>query len=753
MPGAYEGIRILDFTQGVAGPMATGLLAQQHADVIKVESPGGDRKAGHPGYVAWNCNKRRIVLDLESPAGMAAARKLIADADVAVFDAAPGELERLGLDGPTLSAAHPTLIHAWMPMYGTTGRWANVYPEDSLLSAASCVSFAQATWEDVPVHLVTPQVSYGHGILAAGVIGAALFERESSGLGQSLVCSGVHGYAAVRTGGAIRAAGMMRMGAGRGARGGSPNYRLYQCADGEWLFLGTLTMPFFLRALEALDLIEILAMEGVDGEIANIQRPPMNEVVINRLDQRFAEKSRSEWLAILHANGVPAGPVGERNDWFAGEQVAANEMRVELTHPQLGPVSVPGVSAKLTKTPGAVTGLMTDATPESVAERTSRWTPPSNPTPRNAHGPLTGIRVLDLGNVIAGPFGPTILSNYGADVIKVETPDGDTFRTAALGFAGWNRGKRSIVIDLKTEDGRQTFYDLVRTCDAVVDNFRRGVTERLQIDYERLRAVKPDIITVSVMGYGPGGPLGGDPGFDPVLQARSGMMKAQGGDDEPVFHTVPVNDEASGLMGAFSVIAALNARKRTGEGQHVWTALANQTIVCQSGEVTTWPGRPEGPHGGRDFPGVSALHGLYSCADTWIALAALEDVHWPALANALGQPAWSSRWDASSARGQAHDSELGNAIGEVLRTLTAEDAIAKLEAAGVPAVIAIRPEDSHDDPWLNANGFWETYQMAPHGEVQSVRGYAEFARTPGGFRYPAPGHGEHSAEILKEIGR
>ena len=541
----YDGLRVLDFTSGIAGPMACGLLAQFGATVTKVEPPSGDPMAGSPGYLAWNCNKTRVVLDLDAADGIAAARRLLAATDVAVFDFSPARMEQLGLGAERLTAEHPQLIHAWLPMYGTAGRWEELEPHDSLLAAASCISFAQSSWDDVPVHLVTPQVSYGHGTLAAGAIGAAIFERQRSGMGQSVVCSGVHGYAAVRTGGAISAPGLQRMGAGLGSRGGSPNYRLYQCGDGGWLFLGTLTMPFFLRALEALDLLDLLAMDGVEGELANLQKAPANQQAIAALDARFAERSLDEWLGVLKAHGVPVGPVGERNAWFASEQVAANGMRVELTDPALGTVAVPGVSAKLTDTPGEVMHLMRDAAIEQAALPLEDAWLPSNSSPQTLRGPLSGVRILDLGAVIAGPFGPTILANYGADVIKVEPPEGDTFRTAALGFAGWNRGKRSVVIDLKTPGGLAAFKELVKTADIVADNYRLGVPERLGISHTELSAINPRIITISVLGYGPTGPFAAEPGFDPVLQARSGLMAAQGGDDEPVFHTIPVNDEAS----------------------------------------------------------------------------------------------------------------------------------------------------------------------------------------------------------------
>src|SRR5205814_8422558 len=137
----------------------------------------------------------------------------------------------------------------------------------------------------------------------------------------------------------------------------------------------------------------------------------------------------------------------------------------------------------------------------------------------------------------AVPLGPTVMAINGADAIKVEPRDGDSFRTAALGFAGWNRGKRSVALNLKDPADLETFYALVRSSDVVVDNFRKGVVERLRIDYATLSAINPRIICVSVMGYGPDGPYASEPGFDPILQARSGMMEAQGFGDEPVFHT------------------------------------------------------------------------------------------------------------------------------------------------------------------------------------------------------------------------
>ncbi len=472
MPGAFEGVRIVDCTQGVAGPMATMILADHGADVVKVEGPGGDRMKDHPGYICWSRNKRVVTIDRDSFDGQQQMLDLVSRADVVIFDDAPGVLERQGLDAGNLEAAFPALLHAWLPMFGERGRWSQLPHEEPLLAAVAGGAWGQFSWEGVPVHLVSPQVAYGHAMTAATTIAAGLVERAKTGAGQSLVCTGLHGFAAVQSGSALRAGEIMRM-RGRGARGGVAKYRLYQCADGQWLFLGTLLEPHFLKALETLDLLtEVLTLEGVDGELANTMLPDVAPKVVELLDRKFLEKSRQEWLDILHANGVPRGPVSTRDEWFYGDQVGANDMRVTLHHPEHGPVDMPGVSVKLRGTPGEVRAF---AQGTSVDDVTAGWNvrpnTPVTPEPNTA-GPLAGVTVLDMGVIIAAPHASTVLANLGANVIKVEPLDGDSFRPFGLGFIGYNQGKRSISVDLKSPEGREVFYDLVRHADAVCDNYR-----------------------------------------------------------------------------------------------------------------------------------------------------------------------------------------------------------------------------------------------------------------------------------------
>jgi crotonobetainyl-CoA:carnitine CoA-transferase CaiB-like acyl-CoA transferase len=745
---AFSGVRIIDFTQGIAGPMATMNLADFGAEVIKVEPPGGDRMKDHPGYICWNRNKQRLVLDVHRFDGLHAARELLATADAAVFDCHPGELERIGLDAVTLRAANPALLHVWLPPYSPTGRWSQLPPDDALLASIGAVAFLQGTYKDQPAYLVTPQATYGHAMVAAAAIAAGLYERQLTGHGQELVVSGLHGISGIESGGHISTGQVFRLG-GTGSRGGVPNYRLYQCADGLWFFLGTLTPQFFLKALEAAEMLHLMALEGVDGEFANLLRPPTNQAVIQALDARFAEKPRAEWLRILQANDVPVGPVGNADEWFHGETVAANEMRIEMQHPKLGRVEMPGLPVRLSVTPASIRHLLKDVGPTLEHRLLPR---PKAPAERTVKGPLAGVRVLDIGAFIAGTFAPCVLANFGAEVIKIEPPDGDPFRTYGLGFLGFNRGKRGLALNLKDPDGRQAFYDLVRVSDVVLDNYRLGVRERLGIDYATLKAINPRIISCSVTGYGPAGPLSKDPGFDPLVQARSGLMAAQGGDDEPVFYQVAINDTATAIMAAFGMIAALHARERTGEGQEVLTCLANQSILCQSGELTWYEGRPPVPKGGLDFIGPGALRRFYECADGWLCLASSAPEHYGQLSVALGHPEWAGRMTAENALKEPAHGPLADLIAEALKALPRNEAIDRLLTRGVPAAPALRIDELFGDPWIRANHHLDQYEYPLFGTITGVRTFADWSRTQGGFERPAPMIGQHSREVLRNCG-
>lgn len=726
---AFQGVKVLDCSQGRVGPMAAMLMADFGAQVLKLEPPGGDWMADKPGYQMWNRNKSRLTLDVTTPDGRAQLEDMLAAADVAIFDYSPKQMEALGL----LDAAerHSRLVRVWTPPYGTTGAWSEMRSHHGVLMGMSGAAFRQSSYEYQPVYLVMPVLHYAQATMAAGSAGAALLERGRSGLGQAVTVSGLSAVALV--GGA--SGNILPI--GRRPLGASPSYRIYQCGDGQFLFLATLFSYFFQRAVRAMGLEVALAEDVFPEDVTTL------------MEARFRQKSREEWLEILREADVPVAPVTPREAWLRSELIANNDMRAVVEHPEHGPVEMPGVPVKLKGTPGSVRHLVREASNADVDsfKAASAPAPAANGEPPKT-GPLTGIKVLDLGTVIAGAYASAILANLGADVTKVESADGDPWRDRGVGFTAYNRGKRGLVVDLKQPAGRELFLDLVREADVVLDNYRLGVRDRLGVGHQDVQAANPRAISVSITTYGSRGEETKRPGFDPLLQARSGMQAAQGGDGEPVFHVIAVNDFASASMAAFGVIAALNARMRTGEGQVMETSLTAQSAMFQSGELTTWPGAEPAPRGSRDCVGVAALDRFFPCADGWIAVACADAGQAKALAGALGHPDWAERFDMLA---EPRDGALAGEIAAALAAMPMDGALATLVGAGVRASPVREGEQILSDPWLWANDFFDQPRQTPYGPVVN-RPYARFSRSDSGYKRPDPGLGEHTFEVLADYG-
>jgi crotonobetainyl-CoA:carnitine CoA-transferase CaiB-like acyl-CoA transferase len=247
--------------------------------------------------------------------------------------------------------------------------------------------------------------------------------------------------------------------------------------------------------------------------------------------------------------------------------------------------------------------------------------------------------------------------------------------------------------------------------------------------------VNPRIISLSISGYGRTGPQAAMPGFDPLLQAQSGLMHAQGGDGaEPVFYRIAVNDVGSAAMAALGIVAALFARTRSGEGQEVHTSLASQSVLLQIGELTSYAGSLPPEMGARDCVGTSAFERYYECADGWIAIACTTPGTRVALTEVLGA--------------SANVSE----IADTLRLLPRDDALARLERAGAPAVPVLTIEDTYDDAFLTESGFYERWEDPEFGPALGVACSARFSRTPTEYGRPAPMLGQHTTEVLRGFG-
>lgn len=732
--GVLAGARVVDATAGVAGPLAAMLLADFGADVVKVEPPGGDPGRAHPGAAVWDRNKRAGVLDPDDPASVAAYEALVSGADVLVTNEPVAHV----------TGGRPRLVHLVMPAYLDGATWPHTLESEGLLAATTGVALRQSSSAGGPIDAVVPVLPTVHGIWAAAAAVAALVERETSGQGQTVTVSGLHG-AMVAAAAAFSFDPTSTPSRPVGGPGGTiPFYRTYRGSDGEWLFLASLTPRFTAIAFEVLGVTDLYDDPRIGGRgRAGLIDPDNIGWVTERIAEVVAIDTRDAWLERLHAAGCPCGPVLSRDTWLDHPQVRAIDMRVEVDDPERGRVIMPGVPITLSESPGAV---LRSAPPRPDGPADPWPDPPwahgdatqQEPVADGRGGPLAGVRVLDLGAIIAGPFTASLLAELGAEVIKVEPPGGDSFR--GPGFGAYNKGQRGVVLDLRDRDGYEAFLASARRADVVIDNYRPGVLSRLRLDRDSLIEVNPELISVSITGFGDGGPLGDEPGFDPVLQAMSGMMHAQGGDGEPGFFTVPVNDVTAASATALGALLALLHRIRTGTSQRVCTSLAAMATLQQAADLVRFDGRPAPRVGGADHRGASPLARYYEASDGWIRL----------LGELVGGREPSPV--ATAVRALDLDPLDAESIAAWVRERARHEAAAELCDAGVPAVVVRATEELVDDPVIVDHEVLRPDSRPGKGHCWTAGRHAEFSRTPVGRTSRAPDLGQHTAEVLAEAG-
>ncbi len=580
----FDDVRVLDTTTTPAGAIASMYIADFGGDVVRVDTTSEYPMTGDPLRLFADRNKRVTSLPLTSAGGLRQLRRLVHRADVIVIDSPAWLLDRYGLDATTLCASNSQLVHVWMPAHAARGRGSSLPADDLLLAAATGVADQQPASVDRPVAPVVPHLTYEHGALGAIAIAAGLLGRQRTGLGRGVTVSGLHAAGALNASFLGYLPGTVRAFGGPKANVvGAPSSRMYQCRDGKWLMLACMTRAFFDRALEAMGMRHVMQLPGIDGDMRNLRDPRWQPLVAEPLEARIRDMDRSDWLTIFDRAGVPNAPIEEREEWLRSETVVANKGVVTVDHPDLGPVRLPGILVELSATPGRVERVIDR---KAMVGATDVWA--NSPSyPRRAAGqldpddtlPLVGLKVLDLGQFLAGPFVSDLLGDFGASVIKIEHPAGDGYRMSPVSYAAMNKGKRNLSIDLKERGAVDVLLRLARQADVLVDNARVGVPERLGIDYEALRAVNPGLVRCTVTAWGEG-PLKETPCFDPLLQARSGLMAAQGGHGDPVLLAMPPHDVGAATLGAFGTVAALTARRAVGAGQEVKTSLTQASNYC-----------------------------------------------------------------------------------------------------------------------------------------------------------------------------
>jgi crotonobetainyl-CoA:carnitine CoA-transferase CaiB-like acyl-CoA transferase len=790
--GVLEGIRVLDLSQGIAGPIVGMLLADHGAEVTRIESPSGDPWQDSSGYRVWQRGKRRAVLDLRDATDRARLHALARNTDVLVESYAPGAAAHLGVDNATLATLNPRLIHCSITGYGQNGPDADRPGLDALVSARTGqqwevrgttggtigrlsgtegilpgLTAPPGCWvgpdRDGPLFTGVPWASLGAAYIATVAVNVALLARESTGRGQHIDTSLLDGVLATTVAAWQRA-----------QRPDTPAYQswiidprapkgFFRAADGRWTHHWVMLPEFILTAsgngMKA-------TPEVVSPKTASLRVSPVAEdmVVLHAYQDQLAEAvaryPAQDWVDLAAEIGVPVQPVRSPEEALLDPLLLADGCVVEVADPEVGPIRQVGRVVELARHPQptpAPAPKPGQHTAEVIAEADALLATQADAPPAPASGfsgaPLAGVTVLDLGLAVAGPFGTQVLAQLGARVIKVSTKRDAFWHGTHIGMC-CNRDKESITLDLKRPEAMAVLHRLVRDADVVQHNMRYDAAQRLGVDYESLRRHNPELIYCHTLGHelGPRAQL---PGNDQTGAALAGTTWLDGGlddDGRPIWSCTSLGDTGNGFLSALGIIQALYDRRRTGEGQFVRTSILYAHLLNAS---TAWVS-PDGERAGaRQRPdgqqyGWHALYRLYPTKEGWLCVAALTERDWRNLAAALGRPELTEdeRFATASARA-AHDAELIAELGDIFLGRTAGEWFAALDAHGAPCEIS--------DPDYVLRLFDDSDRVAsfPHravGDLTMAGLYFHLSDTPGVLRGPPVWPGQDTGAILAELG-
>ena len=374
---------------------------------------------------------------------------------------------------------------------------------------------------------------------------------------------------------------------------------------------------------------------------------------------------------------------------------------------------------------------------------------------------LNGIRVLDLSRVLAGPYCTMVLGDLGADVIKVESPEGDETRGWGPPFSEGesayylcvNRNKRSIIVDFKTEDGRRIIHELIKRSDVLVENFRPGTLARFSLDFEAASAINPNLIYCSITGFGQTGPLRDKPGYDFMIQAMGGLMSITGEPDgEPMKVGVAVTDLFAGQNAVIAILAALQARTQTGKGQHLDISLFDSQVAMLANVASNYLISGNLPKRYGNAHANIVPYQSFQASDAWFVVAVGNDRQFAKLCEVLGKQEFANeeRFSSNSERVK-HRDELISLLKPVFLTKTSREWLSMLEAAGIPCGPINALDEVFAMPQVEAREMLLHMKHAETGALRLVGSPLKLSATPVEYRLPPPELGQHTEEILREL--
>lgn len=792
--------RVLDLTDD--GHQLCGqILADLGADVILVEPPGGAvTRARGPfaggvadpnkslGFWAFNRNKRSVTLDLDSEAGCERLRALAVSADVLIESCEAGWLARRGLDHASLAALNPGLVTVSLTPYGARGPKAAWPASDITALAASGVLYVTGDADRAPVRIQVPQ-AYLHGA-AEGAAAAmiALTGRRHDGRGQHVDVSAQTAtmlatqYFALTHGWGVpqleRVAGGMKVG---------PIVLKFvnPAKDGHvsvTFFFGDSGGPFARRLMEVMHERGFIDEATRDKDWIGYTNllltgaEPVSELmrVIERIGAFTAEHGKDELFALARERNLLIVPVATVADVAASEQLAARDYWVDLEHPELGrTVRYPGAFAKLSATP-----LQYRRRPPLLGEHNAEilGAPASPPrsvphaqtatAPRRA--PLHGVKVLDFMWVIAGPASTRMLADYGATVVHIEsTRVIDAARTVqplwqsqagperAAAFANVGAGKLDLTLNLRLEAAKPVLRRLVEWADVVTESFASGVFARLGLDYATLRSWNPRVIAISSCLNGQTGPHATLAGFGTMGAQMAGFGALAGWPDRaPAGPFGAYTDYVAPKFTVATLLAALDHRDRTGEGQYIDLSQSEASLHFITPAMLDYTENGVIANRNGNASPFACPHGVYRAAgeDCWVAIVVETDAQWQGLGRAIERHDWLARSELSTLAGrQAARAELETGI-EAWTSVHDVDSIERaLIAAGVPAHRVSTSADLFSDPQLAARNHIITVPHPELGPMPIENARALLAETPPEVTRPGPLLGQHNEMVLRDI--
>lgn len=753
MATALEGLRVLELGSGTAAGFAGMVLAENGAEVVKVEPPDGDPCRGQPGFAVWHRAKKSVVLDLADTGDQHRFFELAGVADGVIEALRPSTAERLGVDYESLRQLNPRLVYAAITGFGERGPWRDIPGYEQIVAAKSG---RMTTYDGVrpgPVFTPVPIASFGAGMLAAVGLMAGVLDRDSTGRGRRVHTSLLH------------ALSVYDMTSGHGNRTNIPSepgkvYGIMQVpfmtaptSDGRFIQMCSRQAHHYRRWLAELGLEALLD----DPELANAPDLWPSEErlgeVIETIRSRMAERTAEEWMERFSDVDIGGDPFLTPQEFLDSPQCTENQRRQEVLDPEVGPTVQIGPLGLYSDTPSVV-GPPAPRHGEHTESVLSEWlaasahSPPAKlaaePLRPDALDrlPLSDVTILDVGYFYACPFAATLLAEAGARVIKVEPPTGDPGRRNwTTDYVKSLLGKESIVLNLKTPEGLNIMNRLIEQADVFLHNFRPGTPERLGIGADAVLARNPRLLYVYASCFGSRGPWSHKAGFHSSPNAIAGAGVVESGDQNPP-HNRTYGDPTAALATAAAIVAGILACRRTGRGQRLETTMLTATAYA----VSEWGVHHSGSETSAVDSGQYGFHAyqrLYETGDGWLVLDVHRDRERQALGDVLGAEIPESPTPQTAAR-----------LAALFRGASAEAWEAQLLAAGVPAAQADRGDFLHN---MLQEGHMRESGVAIEAEQDSLGRYWRAAPTmqfSRGGRPPVPSQplGWATSSILSELG-